>query len=222
MKTYNAAALALNPPRPTLDWSRVSHFSFLEEFTLLNDTRNNIRDKPWGQPLIRETMRTARRIKRAMEELESVQREARRIHTSIVDEDAHFSRVLADLSARGDILHGAVAEFCKRRRANNAHILSYLRRLYALEGYGGDPTPGKYSGSPRERWTPRLQTAMPTMSTPNPFQASTPGPSIEDLTRSEESAVELEDEDEELDVDEDADGGVSLLVDHLSNIAVVM
>ena len=167
-------------------------------------------------------MRTARRIKRAMEELESVQREARRIHTSIVDEDAHFSRVLADLSARGDILHGAVAEFCKRRRANNAHILSYLRRLYALEGYGGDPTPGKYSGSPRERWTPRLQTAMPTMSTPNPFQASTPGPSIEDLTRSEESAVELEDEDEELDVDEDADGGVSLLVDHLSNIAVVM
>ncbi|KAI1787602.1 hypothetical protein LXA43DRAFT_861663, partial [Ganoderma leucocontextum] len=89
VKSYNAAALALTPPRPTPDWSRISHFSFLEEFTLLNDTRNNIRDKPWGQPLVRETMRTARRIKRATEELETVQREARRVHTSITDEDEH-------------------------------------------------------------------------------------------------------------------------------------
>ncbi|KAG1853644.1 hypothetical protein F4604DRAFT_1933044 [Suillus subluteus] len=35
VKTYNAAAAALSPPRPQLDWSKVSHYSFLEEFNLL-------------------------------------------------------------------------------------------------------------------------------------------------------------------------------------------
>lgn len=214
--------MALDPPHPTLDWSRVSHFSFLEEFTLLNDTRNDIRDKPWGQPLVHETMRTARRIKRATEELENVEREAWRVHTSIADEDAHFTRVLGDLKEHGDVLYGAVAEFCARRHTNSAHILSYLHRLYTLEGYGGNPTPGKYCGPPREQWTAQTQPAMPAVSAATPSGASSSTPSIEDLTRSEESATELDDDDDELDVDEDADGGVSLLVDHLANIAVVM
>lgn len=47
-------------------------------------------------------------------------------------------------------------------------------------------------------------------------------PLIEDLTRREESAVALEEDDDDLNVDEDGDRGVSLLVDHLANIAVVM
>ena len=224
VKAYNIAALALDPPRPTLDWSRVSHFSFLEEFTLLNDTRNDIRDKPWGKPLVRETMRMARRIKRATEELENVHREARRVHTSIADEDAHFARVLLDLKASGNPLYGVVAEFCGRRRANNAHVLSYLRRLYSLEGYGGDPTPGKYSGVPREQWSPQTQpnslTDGTTLHSGTTFSHIS-APRIEDLTLTEESAIALEEEDD-LNVDEDGDGGVSLLVDHLANIAVVM
>ena len=227
VKAYNIAALALDPPRPTLDWSRVSHFSFLEEFTLLNDTRNDIRDKPWGKPLVRKTMRMARRITRATEELENVHREARRVHTSIVDEDAHFTCVLLDLKASGDPLHGVVAEFCGRRRANNAHVLSYLRRLYALEGYGGNPTPGKYSGVPREQWS--LQTRPESLAEGTTLHGGATSsllshisaPRIEDLTLMEESAIALEEEDD-LNVDEDGDGGVSLLVDHLANIAVVM
>lgn len=147
------------------------------------------------------------------------------MHTSIADEDAHFTRVLADLKAHGDILYGAAAEFCAQHRANNAHVLSYLRQLYALEGYAGEPSPRKYYGPPREQWAPQTQPMVPADSAAAPtasIASQASAPSIEDLTRSEESAVALDDDDDELDVDEDADGGVSLLVDHLANVAVVM
>ncbi|KAI1792846.1 hypothetical protein LXA43DRAFT_886785 [Ganoderma leucocontextum] len=228
VKAYNATALALDPPRPTLDWSQISHFSFLEEFVLLNDTRNDLREKQWAQPLVRETMRTARRIKRATEELEIIHREARRVHTSISDEDAHFARVLADLMARGDILYDAVSEFCSRRRANNAHILSYIRRLYALPEYAGEQTPGKYCGMPREG-TPAQAQSAPELAgiATSGSHAAAPGPqvpqrTVEELAQVEESVVALEEEDDEVDLDEDEDGGVGLLVEHLANIAVVM
>ncbi|KAI1782046.1 hypothetical protein LXA43DRAFT_977781 [Ganoderma leucocontextum] len=211
VKAYNATALALDPPRPTLDWSQISHFSFLEEFVLLNDTRNDLREKQWAQPLVQETMRTAPRIKRTTEELEIIHREARRVHTSISDEDVHFTRVLADLMARGDILYDAVSEFCSRRRANNAHILSYIRRLYALPEYAGEQTPA-----------PELAGIATSGS-----HAAAPGPqvpqrTVEELAQVEESVVALEEEDDEVDLDEDEDGGVGLLVEHLANIAVVM
>lgn len=161
-----------------------------------------------------------------MEELENVQREAQWVHTSITDEDEHFAHVLADLKVRDDLLYGAVAKFCARWCTNNAHVLSHLHQLYALEGYGGNPTPGKYCGAPWEQWSPHIQHGPPVNGTPSKCPPSslpqTVAPAIEDLTRTKECAVALKEDNDDLDVDEDADGGVSLLVDHLANIAVVM
>lgn len=64
---YNAAAAALDPPRPKLDWGTISHYQFLEEFDLMNETRADIREKPWAQPATRETLRLARRLAGAHE-----------------------------------------------------------------------------------------------------------------------------------------------------------
>ena len=80
VKEYNTAAAALDPPGKVLDWDNVSHYSFLEEFPLLKDTRNDITAKKWAQPLVREMIRTARRIDRAKEELED--RKSTRLNSS--------------------------------------------------------------------------------------------------------------------------------------------
>jgi hypothetical protein len=45
VQTYNAAATALNPPMPTIDWTTVSHYKFLEEFPLLRNTSQDLSDK---------------------------------------------------------------------------------------------------------------------------------------------------------------------------------
>ncbi|KAL6308951.1 hypothetical protein BKA93DRAFT_725045 [Sparassis latifolia] len=45
ISAYNATAATVDPPCPALDWSRVTHYSFLENFTLLHDTCNDICEK---------------------------------------------------------------------------------------------------------------------------------------------------------------------------------
>ncbi|KAH9855188.1 hypothetical protein C2E23DRAFT_724520 [Lenzites betulinus] len=148
IQTYNSAAAALDPPRPKLDWDTVSHYHLLQEFELLNDTRADVRDKPWAQPAVRETVRRARRVARAHEEIASVNLEAQRVHTSIHDEERMFARILEQLRSTNDIAYGAVLEYTTRRRAASAHVLTSLKKLYALEGFSGNPTPGRRMGTP--------------------------------------------------------------------------
>ncbi|KAI0667165.1 hypothetical protein C8Q78DRAFT_932730, partial [Trametes maxima] len=135
---YNAAAAALDPPRPKLEWSEISHYQFLQEFELLSDTRSDIREKPWAQPAVRETINLARRLARAREELPRVHIEAWRLHTSIRDEDRLFTVVLHRLCAAQDPSYGAVLECITRRRLVNAHILVALKKLYAIPEFSGN------------------------------------------------------------------------------------
>jgi hypothetical protein len=65
VQAYNTAALALSPPHLTLDWSKVSHYAFLEEFNILRDTRNDIREKKWADLAIRKTLKQHQKVKRA-------------------------------------------------------------------------------------------------------------------------------------------------------------
>lgn len=225
---YNAAAAALTPKRPPLDWEKVSHFSFLEEFMLLQDTRNDIRSKKWALPLVRETMRAARRVTCAEEELENVNREARRLHTSIRDEDSLFTEVLEELERCCDPLYGAIQEYCRRRRATNAHVLAHLLRLYALDGFTGVPLAGIHAGmsrearatvsSPADSWSDaeRVCNAMDIDS------GSAMRDGLEGMASLEVMAVEQDDQVGTHDVDEDDAGDVTNLVEHMSNIAVVM
>ena len=69
VRQYNTAAEAMSPPRPKLDWSKASHYTFLEDFELLHNTCHDIHAKPWADPVVQSTMKQASRIKRAKEEI---------------------------------------------------------------------------------------------------------------------------------------------------------
>jgi len=58
VKVYNAAVAQLDPPRPLISWEHVSHINFLEEFNLLHNTRQDIRDRRWSEPAVRELMKS--------------------------------------------------------------------------------------------------------------------------------------------------------------------
>ena len=145
---YNAAARAMEPPRPAVDWERVSHYTFIEEFSLLQDTRNDLSQKAWARPEVRETMRMARRLDRAHEEITNANREIRRLHTSIRDEEIAFTKILAELRAKRERHFGAVEEFILRRRAANARNMAYIEHIHTLDGYTGERTPGRRAGMP--------------------------------------------------------------------------
>lgn len=133
---YNTVAKSMVPPKPSLDWSEVTHYAFLEEFSLLQDTRNDIRQKPWAQPVIRETIKLYRRVEHAKEELQRLNIEVRRLHTAIKDEAELFRVALLSLGPAHP-LHGAMQKFIVHRQAVNDHLLRRIHQVYALPGYSG-------------------------------------------------------------------------------------
>ncbi|KAG1884774.1 hypothetical protein F4604DRAFT_1919295 [Suillus subluteus] len=147
VKTYNAAAAALSPPRPQLDWLKVSHYSFLEEFNLLQDTRQDVREKMWAKPAICAVIRQWLWIERAKEEIEQCNVEMRRLHTTIIDEDAQFTKCLASLAAEQVITHVAVSEYCSHRRLINMQVLHCISKIHLLPGFSGSNSAGIRKGS---------------------------------------------------------------------------
>ncbi|KAG1887413.1 uncharacterized protein F5891DRAFT_967298 [Suillus fuscotomentosus] len=147
VKTYNTAAAALSPPRPQLDWSKVSHYSFLEEFNLLRDTRQDVREKMWAKPAIRAVIRKWLWINRAKEEIDRCNVEIRRLHTAIIDEDTFFTQCLASLAAEQAIEHVAVYEYCSHRRLINMQVLHRISKIHLLPGFSGLISAGIRKGS---------------------------------------------------------------------------
>ncbi|KAI0349069.1 hypothetical protein OH77DRAFT_1507574 [Trametes cingulata] len=200
VNAYNAAARELSPPREVLDWSKASHYAFLEEFALLRDTKNDIRDKPWAKPVVREAMRLANRIARTHEEIQNDNRELRRLHTSIRDEEILFGVVLDDLKIRGIPLAGAVEDYIRHRRAANARNMAYIQRTYNLPGFSGIREPGIRAGAP-----------LPSLLRPS---------HLESLVSAEVSAVAQDEapEEQELIDDDDIGGEVSAIIEYLADL----
>lgn len=144
VEAYNTAAAALIPPHPALVWSRVSHYGFLDGFHLLEDTRNDIRSKPWAQPHIRRLMKIRQRVIRAAEETERCSVEVRRLHTSIRDEQAFFETRLAQLS--GTLMHGAVKDYVTYRTNINERLINQIYDIYSVDGYVGIKGCGNWLG----------------------------------------------------------------------------
>ena len=146
-EAYNRAARALDPPRPPLDWSQVSHYGFLDEFNLLRNTRHDISGAPWADPVTREAIKKFLRVRRAHEEIDRCNIEVRRLFTSIHDEDHRFNIVLKGLSDKNDTILGVVREYCTRRRRVNALLSEQIRSTFALDGFTGSKTCGSRKGS---------------------------------------------------------------------------
>ncbi|KAG6876880.1 hypothetical protein C0993_012379 [Termitomyces sp. T159_Od127] len=134
---YNKAALALNPPKPTLDWSKVSHYTFLEDFALIRDTNHDITDKPWAKLVIRELIKKDQKVKCAHEEIIRCNVEVQRLHTSILDKERHFTICLQAIKDASLPIYGAVNEFVTRRCRINTALLTRISQIYLLPGFTG-------------------------------------------------------------------------------------
>ncbi|KAF7970293.1 hypothetical protein HWV62_24418 [Athelia sp. TMB] len=139
---YNTAARALDPPRPTLDWSKASHYSFLEDFQLFRETNKDLADKPWSSPLVRVAIKQHNRVKRAHEEIGNCNIDIRRLQTYALDENTDLGRIVEDLHERREPIAGAVEEYVIRRIQVNKHLLSGIYKIHRLTGFTGDTSPG--------------------------------------------------------------------------------
>lgn len=151
VKAYNLAARDVDPPRPTLDWVKASHYNFLEDFELLRDTRQDITSKPWATPVVRVAMKQAQKIKRAHEEIRQCNIEVRRLHTHIIDEDSDLLEAVAHLQSQDDPIARAATDYTTRRRRVNVQLLYRIHQIYDIDGFSGNPAKGTRIGRASEQ-----------------------------------------------------------------------
>ncbi|KAG6892945.1 hypothetical protein C0992_011800 [Termitomyces sp. T32_za158] len=106
---YNNLAIPLG--KPTLDWTKVSHYAFLDDFYLLRHSHNGINEKPWADPVIRKTMHKFQRLQHAKEEIDRCNVEIQQLHTSIVDEHQEFNVIMKKMQDSPDPLNIEVRDF---------------------------------------------------------------------------------------------------------------
>ncbi|KAJ3870962.1 hypothetical protein F5051DRAFT_446861 [Lentinula edodes] len=87
MKAYNEAAAALRPPCCIIQWEEVLDLTFLSEFDLLRDSREDIRERQWATPKNRQIMLEFFKLIRVEEELQHLHVEICRLLTFMHDEE---------------------------------------------------------------------------------------------------------------------------------------
>ena len=132
----------MSPPRPTLDWSKASHYSFLDDFKLLYDTHHNIHSKPWADPVIQSMMKQASHIKHAKEEINNCNIDIRHLFTHVLDENCDLRALVGKLEKDSDAIVGAVNEYLIHRSQENAFILSHIFDTFDLTGHSRETKPG--------------------------------------------------------------------------------
>ncbi|KAJ7435348.1 hypothetical protein B0H11DRAFT_2257308 [Mycena galericulata] len=153
---YNAAAAALNPPRPRLTWHAVVNSASLAEFDWLRETRQDIREQPWAQPARREAMILHFGIKRAGEEKVRLNVEIRRLITSMLDDHVdYYHAIAANIIPNPSLAHMLQVEWRFRTRLN-ASVAARLAQTSRLTGFTGSLFPGE-----REGRDPTLRDGVP-------------------------------------------------------------
>ena len=134
---YNATATALVPPRQLLDWEQVVEYAFLSDFDLLQDTRQDIHNRPWATPAARLAMDQAFKLHRAKEEIKQLDIEIRRFATYMRDEDAYLRLKESSIASSNPALANQVEIHRIERGRYNVHHTDNLRKIYLLRGFTG-------------------------------------------------------------------------------------
>ncbi|KAJ7094757.1 hypothetical protein B0H15DRAFT_921729 [Mycena belliarum] len=143
IERYNAAADAMTPPKDHLSWEQVVEYTFLADFDLLCEGREDIRGEPWALPSGRAAMDQHYKLLRADEEIKRLNIEIRRFVTYMVDEEAfllhHEERLVAE--SKPGLAHQVGRHRMECARFNVLHMVS-LGKLSTEKGFTGSISPG--------------------------------------------------------------------------------
>jgi len=132
---YNVQAAALTPPRPPVSWKDLTQHTILGEFDLLRYTCNDIRDREWAKPAVREATAKFFKLCHAKEELIRLNIEIRRLRTAIHDEEAEISAAIMQLSESDQLLACELWRLHRSRFAVNALHIDRLNQIQKLYGF---------------------------------------------------------------------------------------
>ncbi|GAW05690.1 hypothetical protein LENED_007563 [Lentinula edodes] len=135
MKAYNEAAAALRPPRRIIQWEEVLDLTFLSEFDLLHDSREDIRERQWATPKNRQIMLEFFKLIQAEEELQRLHVEIRRLLTFMHDEEHELHIKCTALEVDNPPLALQLQQHFQERIRFNALHRHHLFAIKKLPGF---------------------------------------------------------------------------------------
>ena len=170
---YNITARSLSPPRRTLTLEEVVEYTFLSDFQLLQDTREDISQRPWASPTARLALDTFFKMCHAQEEIIRLNVEIRRFVTYLQDEDRYLRACEEKLLTSHPALAYQIQVLRNVRGRFNSSHLERLVAITRLQGFSGTLEPGKSvnidAGSPAGPITiapPSFITIYPSLEVP--------------------------------------------------------
>jgi hypothetical protein len=115
----------------------VVEYTFLADFDLLRDTRQDIRTRPWATPAARLAMDGYFKVLRAAEEMERLNVEIPRLTTFMRDEETYVLAKETALAATDPVLGHQVKIYRMQRGRFTEHHTAILNQLAALPGFSG-------------------------------------------------------------------------------------
>ncbi|KAE9383060.1 hypothetical protein BT96DRAFT_798136, partial [Gymnopus androsaceus JB14] len=132
---YNKAAAALHPPRRKITWDKIVDFSYLSEFDILRNTREEVREKKWATPQNHLLMSQFFKYVRVEEEIAWVHVEVKRLLTHMVDEEQEVGGKAKEVEARDPVLSLQIRHYWKERSRYNCLHRSCLFAITKLRGF---------------------------------------------------------------------------------------
>ncbi|KZS91015.1 hypothetical protein SISNIDRAFT_414531, partial [Sistotremastrum niveocremeum HHB9708] len=218
LKKYNIAAKQVQPRRPTLDFQTVLKYSFLAEFDLLRDARQNISTKPWADPVNRVIADSYFKVRRAEEEILRLNVEMRRLRVWMRDDEKSYEDAIKNLAESQPFLSAELNDLLRRLKMSHRIVSDSLDQVERIPGYTGSWWYGEaHTAEACEPITTVVTPPIPSNpisdSSPTVVPSSTP----EDATMSEGIASEeIERMEEEVEEEE----RMEQLVRCISNLAV--
>ncbi|KAH7904631.1 hypothetical protein BJ138DRAFT_1138490 [Hygrophoropsis aurantiaca] len=183
---YNAAAQALNPPRPQLKLDEIVEYTFLADFDLLRESRQDVSTRPWASPAGRLAMDSYFKMCRAREEIQRLNVEVQRVSTYLQDEERYLRACEDQLCESHPALAHQVSLRRNIRSRFTAHHLQRLNDISALSGFCGTIAPGLSAKNERGDSASIAQIYIPTRLN------HIPTPSQDDLEEEEEEEENAE------------------------------
>jgi hypothetical protein len=134
----------MSPPRPTLDWDVVVDYSYLSQFELLRDCREDVRQRPWAVPAARLVAQSYLKARRAEEEIARLNIEVRRLYTWLRDE---YWALTGAMQGADPLIAKEIGLLVSRHVEASGVQQHRIMQIVALPGYtGGDLDGGTRNG----------------------------------------------------------------------------
>lgn len=135
VEEYNAVAKKMDPPRETLTYEAAVNYTFLSEFDLLRDSRDDVRSKPWADPSNRVLLNQFFKLVGATDELDRLHQEIQRLVTFMKVEREQLTQKELELRADQPALALQVRSFRWERGRFSALHRKRLLSIIKLKGF---------------------------------------------------------------------------------------